>query len=121
MAIPVAYDYYTGTYGGTAIKEEGWQHLYLLAAAHVDRLRSLCRVTARGDDAEACESNAICAIAEVMLRWEGATIASGDLASERVGSVAITYRTPEQIFPDGLEVALHNAAMPWLHVCRVVG
>lgn len=121
MAVPVTYEYYTGTYGGTAIEEEGWQHLSSLAAAHIGRIKALCRVTAIGADPDACESNAICAVAEVLGRWEGATLAEGAVASERVGSVSLTYRTPSDLYPDGLGVALHNAVMPWLHVCRVVG
>lgn len=114
----VPYTYYTQTYGGTAIEEADWGHLSQLASRHLDRTKVLCRVTPVGDEAE-CESNAICSMAEVMQRWEDATTGSGGVTSERIGSVSVSYESGTSAFPGGLGLALSNAMVPWLHVCRV--
>ena len=64
MARAVTYDYYTDEYHGTAVAEEDWAHLALVASARLDRIKALATVTPYGDDEAEAESMAICAMAE---------------------------------------------------------
>ena len=122
MAREVAYEYYTQTYGGSAVEEADWERLSRLASGHLERTKILSRVTPIGDEAE-CESMAICAMAETLQAWEdaSATTGAGGTRSESIGSVSVSYASVAELFPNGLGPALTDAMRPWLHVCLVVG
>ena len=122
MAREVAYEYYTETYGGSAVEEADWERLSRSASGHLDRTKALSRVTPIGDEAE-CESMAICALAETLQAWEdaSATTGAGGTRSESIGSVSVSYASSDELFPKGLGPALMDAMRPWLHVCLVVG
>lgn len=121
MAREVTYEYYSATYGGSAIEEADWARLSQLASGHLERLKVLARVTPYGDEDE-CESMAICAMAEALQTWEEATVGDGGgaISSEHIGSVSVSYGTAEQVMPGGIESGLLRAARAWLHVCLVV-
>ena len=122
MARAVTYDYYTDEYHGTAVAEEDWAHLALVASARLDRIKALATVTPYGDDESEAESMAICAMAETLQAWEdaGGAAGGGSVASEHIGSVSVTYGSAAQMFPHGLDAGLIDAVRPWLHVCLVV-
>ena len=119
MARTVDYTFYTERYCGTAVAEGAWGHVSHVASAHLDRIRSLVRVTPYGDP-EWCEACAICAMAEAVQAWEEAAVEGGE-KSESIGSVRVTYASAEEAMPKGLERAMRNACRPWLHICAVVG
>ena len=117
----VTYAYYTETYHGTAVEETDWARVSQLASAHLERVKTLAKVTPYGDEAE-CESMAICAMSETMLAWEEASATgAGGTRSESIGSVSVSYASAAELFPKGLGPALIDAMRPWLHVYTVVG
>lgn len=121
MARTVTYGYYTDEYHGTAVAEEDWAHLALVASARLDRLKALATVTPYGDDEAEAESMAICAMAETLQAWEAAVGDGGDaVRSESIGSVSVAYGSAAQTFPRGLDAGLIDAVRAWLHVCLVV-
>ena len=79
----VDYEFYVNCYLGSAIPEKAFSGVAAQAKAHLDRLKSCCRVVASGNDAE---NMALCAMAETLWarRNEG-------LASASVGSVTVHY------------------------------
>lgn len=110
MALP-NYAYYTGTYLGTAIASGDFNRLALRANEDVDRLtfgRSTETVTANTDAATIDLINrAICAVAEQIQ-----TLETGDqnIASERVGSVSITYTRKTERSGGDDDIDLRRAA-----------
>ena len=117
----VTYAYYTGTYHGTAVTQADWARVSQLASAHLERVKTLAKVTPFGDVDE-CESMAICAMAETLQAWQdaSATTGAGGTRSESIGSVKVSYASVAELFPNGLGPALTDAMHPWLHVCLVV-
>lgn len=89
----VDYDYYSGTYLGTAIAETDFPRLAQDASAEIDRMtfgRAAPIVTANeDDDTIALIQMATCAVAETL--QEQAQSGADGLTSERVGSYAVTY------------------------------
>lgn len=115
----VTYEYYTQTYGGTFVEEANWPHLARRAAYRLERLKTLSTVTPFGDEDE-CESMAICALAETYQAYDDAVSSAGDVASEAIGSVHVTYGDVSKAMPNGLEQAVLDSIRPYLHVNLVV-
>jgi hypothetical protein len=85
MAAYADYQYYTTTYGGTAIPQACWGPLALIATAKVNEL-TFGRISDITDDVK----NAVCQVAEI--------VHQGDVVSESLGDMSKTYanKTVEQ-------------------------
>lgn len=104
--------YYIEQFYGTAIAQDEFPRLALRASSVIDAAtfgRAATVIDANEDTATvAAIRNATCAVAEVL-----AELASGEIASERVGEHSVSYtQTPEQKVP-GL-VRMLRAAKPYL-------
>ncbi len=119
MPRSVAYETYTGEYGGASIIEADWPRLMGRAAQRLERLKALSKVTPLGDEDE-CEAMAICAMAEVYQTHDAVIEGAAGVASESIGSVHVTYGDGTKAMPHGVEQAILDSIKPWLHVCLVV-
>lgn len=94
MTVYADYEYYTGTYGGTALTEEDFQPCAVRASLLLDEM-TLGRVAGAADLDEV--KQACCAIAEQVpgLKQAEAAAASsgGAIASQKVGNFSVTYRS----------------------------
>lgn len=94
MTVYADYEYYTGTYGGTALTEEDFQPCAVRASLYLDEL-TLGRAAGAADLDEV--KMACCAVAEQIpgLQQAEASAASsgGAVASQKVGSFSVTYQS----------------------------
>ena len=81
------YNYYTSTYGGSAISASDWPARARDASVHLDALTS--GRAAENSTMEAIKM-AVCAMADVL---QGAQSA----ASEKTGSYSVSYQSPEAV------------------------
>ena len=129
MAVPeVAYSYYTGTYGGSAIASEDWAGYAAKAHAYLAKLDTLSKVTPYGGDEAEAWSMALCAVAEQYSNFDAAANAGGGAGlvdSASIGSVSVSYDATfggaVDLTPAGREASLIDAVRTYLHVYMGVG
>ena len=115
----VPYDFYTKTYHGSAITEEGWPALERDAAAKLNQFKRKYTVTAPEETSEAM---AVCAMAETIDFFEAAQNGT-TVQSASVGSVSVSYGNTAQsldLSPKGKEKELYRCACQYLDIYRGV-
>lgn len=116
----VPYDFYTGTYHGSAIPEAAWPALERDASAKLNQYKRKYTVTAPDGDAEAM---AVCAMAEALDYMEAAQNGTGAVQSASIGSVSVSYGNAAasmDLSPKGREKELYRAASLYLEIYRGV-
>lgn len=102
------YDYYTSTYGGSAISAADWPARVRDASAHLDALTS--GRAAENSTMEAIKM-AVCAMADVLQSAQSAAGGAAGIASEKTGSYSVSYQSPEAVAratESGLRSAAHR-------------
>ena len=117
------YEYYTGDFGGVIIPETAFLPAATRASRYVDTLTA---GQAEDNVDDTAIKNAVCAAAEVAYRYSESdkqTIATGNKASESIGSYTVSYRqstsnaqtySESKSFTDQLYAEMYGAAVPYL-------
>lgn len=91
------YEFYTSTYGGNQIGEADWGRTAREASAYIDQL-TFGRLQGHPERVTEEVQMAVCALAEVVGRYDVALIQSADgIASESVGGQSVVYRSRTEL------------------------
>lgn len=106
------YNYYAETFYGDLIPEESFDKYISRASDYIDRITMGKAATYTADEAV---KKAACAVAEqlMLIGSARASIASGEIASESVGSHSVSYRSGVETAAS-LEAGLLNVATGYL-------
>lgn len=109
----VTYEFYTGSYLGSAIPENAFSGVAARAEAALTRMKKIYRVRSSG---EVSEQLAICAMAEAL--YSDRERRSG-VRSAKMGEVSLTYEAGESC-RRALSRELYNRAAVYLDIYRGV-
>ena len=102
------YNYYTSTYGGSAVSASDWPERARDASVYLDALTS--GRAAENSTMEAVKM-AVCAMADVLQGARSAAGGAAGIASEKTGSYSVSYQSPEAVAratESGLRSAAHR-------------
>ena len=106
------YTYYSETFYGDMIPDESFDKYITRASDYIDRITMNRAASYTADDSV---KKAACAVAEqyMLIDSARATIASGEIASESVGSHSVSYRSGAETAVT-LEAGLYDIAAGYL-------
>ena len=117
----VEFEFYRGTYQGTALTSEEWPLFGKRAGEQLARYKCIYTVTAPDENAEAM---AVCAMADALAYFCAAQNGSGgSVASASIGSVSVSYGSGQTVdcSPKAQERELLRCARLYLDIYRGVG
>ena len=109
----VTYEFYTGSYLGSAIPENAFSGVAARAEAALGRMKKIYRVSSSG---EVAEKLALCAMAEAFYKDRGR---KSGVRSARMGDVTLEYESGKES-QRTLNRELYNRASVYLDIYRGV-